>query len=131
MSEILDKEYNQIAKRISHYENMKLSFLSIFVALMIAMMFLAIGSKVADYTLWPIRIGALFIVLLFWLQDLRLVGYWKALRDRSLEIETDLGIRVFSVTPRKHIVSGSALISLLYMLFFIFWLVQLLLPSYA
>ncbi len=127
MPDAKETEFAQIANNIRHWERMRWVSMTVFMAIMAVSLnsYFTIQSKINQFNSYLLRIGELLIVLIFWVQDERIVAYWKAFKQRSHQVERDLQIAVFSTTPARGLFSAGTAVRVLYALFFIFWLAQL------
>jgi len=116
-------EHHSIAESIRHWE--RLRWVSITVFLVIS------GGAFQGYSTWDGGMPPIFrtflaglglmITFIFWIQDERIVAYWKSFMERAREIEEDLEIKVFGVTPKRGLFSAGTAVRLLYLLFFATW----------
>lgn len=121
-----DIEYQELASNIRHWEQMRWVSMTVFMALMVA----SIGAMISNdirldgLTSQLVRVVGLSIVLIFWVQDERIVAYWVSMRARACEVEKDLGIEVFSRTPKRGLFSAGSAVRALYLILAVFWCIQ-------
>ena len=126
MSDVHEKEFEELANNIRHWERMRWVSMTVFMAIMAISLnaYFSMQEILSSFNLYIIKIIGIMLVLIFWIQDERIVAYWKAFNIRSHEVEQLLSIAVFTRTPTRGIFSGGTAVRILYLLFFLFWLLQ-------
>ena len=122
-----DREFEELSANIRHWERMRWVSMTVFIALM--------GGALTGYVSWradletslyiALRVIGVLLVLIFWVQDERIVAYWAHTRKRALELEEESGIKVFGATPPRGLFSAGSAVRLLYVLFLGLWLTLL------
>jgi len=122
-----DREFQELSNNMRHWERMRWVSMAVFIAIM--------GGSLTGLFTWRqalepvhyrlIKVLGLFLVVIFWVQDERIVAYWKATKRRAHEIEKEEGIQVFSITPRRGLFSAGTAVRVLYFLFFSVWITLL------
>ncbi len=127
MSDHKHKEFEEISNNVRHWERMRWVSMTVFMAIMAVSLnaYFSWGDKIGQFNLYALRIVGIAMVAIFWVHDERIVAYWMFTRDRAKEVETDLGIKVFSITPYRGLFSSGTAVRALYSIFFVLWICQL------
>jgi len=77
-----------------------------------------------------VRLMGVISVVVFWIQDERIVKYWQQCSARAKALEKILGFQQYSTTPpRNRVFTSGHAIRFLYITFLIFWLATIVLYS--
>jgi hypothetical protein len=127
VTEHREKEFEELANNIRHWEQMRWVSMTVFMAIMAVSLgaYLEKKDKIDVFSAYCIRTVCVMIVLIFWVQDERIVKYWSAFRDRARQVEKKLDICVFSASPARGLISAGTAVRILYTIFLLFWIAQL------
>ena len=129
MSRYKSQEFEELSNNIRHWEKMRWVSMTVFIAIM-AVSLNAYFSKditINNFNSYYLRLLGVAIVFIFWVLDERIVAYWKSFKERAHDIEKEIGIEVFSKTPKRGFFSAGTAVRVLYALFCAFWVAQLIL----
>ncbi|MBU0908549.1 MAG: hypothetical protein KKA54_13470 [Proteobacteria bacterium] len=120
------KEFEEISNNVRHWERMRWVSMTVFMAIMAVSFnaYFSSGTQIGQFNSYLLRITGIAMVAVFWVQDERIVAYWKSTRERAKEVEKELGIKVFSITPHRGLFSSGTAVRILYSIFLILWVFQ-------
>ncbi len=120
----LKHEHDALAENVRHWERLRWVSMTVFLVIS--------GGAFQGYAAWNGNLPPSFrlyltvlgvaITIIFWVQDERIVTYWKSFKERAQAIETKLGIQVFGVTPKRGLFSSGTAVRVMYLLFLIIWI---------
>jgi hypothetical protein len=121
MDGLKDREFEEIARSIRHWENMRWATMTVFMAAMGAAISTTLLPNKINFSQLMLRLGSLMLAFIFWVQDERIVAYRNAFMERARQFEKENSITVYSVTPPTSLFSGGNAVRVLFLLFSIFW----------
>lgn len=122
-------EYLDVSSNLRHWNTLRFAELTIYIAIMGAMMNLAFAGPSGPLSLFGIiiRVAGFLVSLLFWILQERTMAWWYTFIDRAAELEEVLGYKQYRRRPRGHKLTGRMAIRLMFFVIMIFWLVSLVL----
>jgi len=125
-------EYSEVGNNIRHWQQMRFTAMTVFIAVTAGLLTAIFQWRENPTSLASIsiRLMGILAVIVFWVQDERIVQYWQHFTARAKDLEVELGFEQYSKTPRRNqlITSGNA-IRLLYFTFLVFWIATLIFYS--
>lgn len=125
-------EYRDIGENIRHWQHMRFTSMTVFMAVSAGLLNALFQWKVSLPMLAniSIRVMGIMSVLVFWIQDERILKYWQGYSARAKALEKILKFQQYSTTPpRNRILTSGNAIRLLYITFLVFWIATLVLYS--
>lgn len=125
-------EYRDVGENIRHWQHMRFTSMTVFMAVSAGLLNALFQWKANLPILASIsvRVMGIMSVLVFWIQDERIVKYWQGYSARAKALEKILKFQQYSTTPpRNRIFTSGNAIRLLYIAFLVFWLATLILYS--
>ncbi len=120
-------EYLDTSNNQRHWGSMRFHALTVFFAAMGGLLLVfQTNSALSIPMSITLRSVGFLIVALFWLMDERIFKYWKACFDRCIELEKHLNFRQYTNAPSRGLVNSRLATRLLFILFLIFWFINLL-----
>lgn len=118
-------EYREVGENIRHWQQMRFVAMTVFMAVTAGLLAALFQWKTNLTTVanTSIRVMGMLSVIVFWIQDERIVQYWQHYSNRAKTLEEELSFQQYSTTPRRNkiVTSGNA-IRLLYFAFLVFWI---------
>ena len=125
-------EYRDVGENIRHWQHMRFTSMTVFMAVSAGLL-TALFQWRANLPILAsisVRVIGVMSVLVFWIQDERIVKYWQHFSTRAKALERVLKFQQYSTTPpRNRIFTSGNAIRLLYTTFLVFWLGTLVLYS--
>jgi phage shock protein PspC (stress-responsive transcriptional regulator) len=125
-------EYREVGENIRHWQSMRFTSMTVFMGVMAGMLAANFqwSKDLTDIVRISVKVLGLLAVVIFWVQDERIVKYWQSYVSRAKVLEEELKFKQYSSTPRRNIIftSGNA-IRLLFLMFSIFWIAALVLNT--
>jgi len=121
-------EYRDVGENIRHWQNMRFTSMTVFIAVMAGLLAALFqwSANLTSVARISVRIAGVLAVLVFWVQDERIVQYWQHFLARARALEKELGFQQYSSTPpRNRILTSGNAIRFLYFMFFVFWIATL------
>lgn len=121
-------ELTELGLNIRHWENLRWVAMTVFIAIMggIAAAILGAGGiQIPKHLNIFTKIAGLLFVVIFWIQDERIVAYWRTFRARAIIVESTIGIAVFSSNPKRGVFSAGTAVRILYISFLVAWILVL------
>jgi hypothetical protein len=125
-------EYREVSENIRHWQQLRFIAMTVFMAVSAGLMSASFQWKtnLTLITSISIRIMGVLSVIIFWIQDERIVQYWLHYSARAKDLEKDLKFKQYSTTPpRNRIITSGNAMRLLYIMFFVFWTATLIFHS--
>ena len=126
MNDLRDREFEEIANSVHHWERMRWVSMTIFMAVMAVAITgsFSTGQGSIGIPKVVLYLGGLLFCIIFWIQDERIVVYWKAFIQLAREFEDEHEICVFSRMPPRPFISSGTAVRTLYFSFTAFWAVN-------
>jgi hypothetical protein len=87
-------EYKEINEHHRHYGNLRFAQMTLFSVLTGGLVTMFLGqNSLSPFAKTIIKIAGIWLTLMFWLMDFRVISYILAERKRAMEIENMLGYR--------------------------------------
>jgi len=120
-------EYQIAAENIRHFQNLRFASMTVSMAIM-GGLFAGLfqwTEVLTSFTRSALESAGLVVALVFWIQDERIVVYWKHFIHRAIALEKGLSYEQYSTQPtRRRFTAGNAF-RVLYLVLTLFWLVVL------
>ena len=126
-------EYLDIGKNIRHWQQMRFTAMTVFIAVTAGLLAASFHwkSNLTTVASISIRLMGILSVIIFWIQDERIMQYWESYVARAKLIEKELEFQQYSTTPpRNKLITSENAIRLLYSTFFVFWIATIVFYSY-
>lgn len=120
-------EFNQLSENIRHWEKLRWVSMTVFIAMMfgLATALFQWNGHLLPSQQTALKVISLVLVVIFWIQDERIVQYWFAYKIRAHSVEDLLQIKVFSASPVRGVLSAGNAVRSMYIAFFIMWILLL------
>jgi len=116
-------EYLDVSANLRHYGSMRFALLTLFLAIIGGLLVSVFGDQVqppvAVRTI--LRVGGALSSVAFLVMEQRACRYWRAFRQRAVELEKELGFKQYSSCPKQGVVSSTNAVRLFYILVGLFW----------
>jgi membrane associated rhomboid family serine protease len=125
-------EYREVGENIRHWQHMRFTAMTVFIAVSAGLLAASFQWKanLTPMTGISVRLMGVLSVIIFWVQDERIVQYWKNFSARAKALEKELKFQQYStMPPRNRLITSGNAIRLLYIMFFVFWAATLILYS--
>lgn len=113
-------ELTELGLNIRHWENLRWISMTVFMAIMggLGAAILGAGGVQIPKSFTTIsKYAGLLLTVIFWVQDERIVAYWRNYRERAKTIEASIGYQIFSTSPKRGLVSAGVAVRALYVSF--------------
>jgi len=129
MCDLRDREFEEIANSVHHWERMRWVSMTIFMAVMAVAITggFSTGQGSIGIPKIVLYLGGLLFCFIFWIQDERIVVYWSSFVQLAREFEEKHEICVFSRMPPRPFISAGTAVRALYFAFTAFWSINSLL----
>jgi hypothetical protein len=119
-----EKEFIQLSENIRHWERLRWMSMTVFIAIMFGTLTALFNwdEDLSNTHQLFFKIVGFILVVVFWVQDERIVSYWLSFRERAKEVEKENNIKVFTVTPKRGLISAGTAVRILYVTFAVVWL---------
>jgi hypothetical protein len=117
--EYLDASNNQRA-----FQNLRFAQLTVFLAMSGFLVNILVNESVSLPAFGDevLKIGGLFVAIVFWIQQERTMAYWNHFVNRAAELEEELGFSQYRSRPHAGIVSSFKAMRLLFVIIVAFWI---------
>jgi membrane associated rhomboid family serine protease len=123
----LKDEYLDASDNIRHWNTLRFAELTIYIALMGALLNAIIGKSppLPPLVSVPAKIAGLLVTILFFVLQERTMLYWYSFIARAAELEEELGYRQYRSRPPAGIVTGRNAMRLFFLIMALFWVISL------
>lgn len=120
-------EYLDVSANLRHWNTLRFAELTIYIALMGAMMNIAFGGSSGASSLFNVllKIAGFLVSFLFWVLQERTMSWWYAFVERATELEDVLGYLQYHRRPSGHRLTGRIALRLFFFIVMAFWLAAL------
>lgn len=125
--EAANTEYLDVSSNLRHWNTLRFAELTIYIAIMGAMMNVAFGRSVEQPPefLLLVKVAGFVVSLLFWILQERTMMWWYAFVERAAQLEEILGYEQYRNRPQGHYITGRVSMRLFFFLLMIFWVVTI------
>lgn len=120
-------EYIDVSTNLRHWNTLRFAELTIYIAIMGAMMNIAFGGS-GEMT-WSVSLmvkaAGIIVSILFWVLQERTMAWWYGFVQRAAELEEVLDFEQYRRRPQGHRITGRVAMRLFFFLFMIFWSVSI------
>lgn len=119
----MQDEYREASANLRHYSNLRFAQLTIFAAITAGLLYIFFHENNYSYSPFIHAIPAigLVVVIVFLILELRILIYWDHHKNRTKDLERELGYDQYKTRPEPRYIRGRFAIRLLFAGVSIFW----------
>jgi hypothetical protein len=118
-------EYIDVSTNLRHWNTLRFAELTIFIAIMGAMMNIAFGGRVVQPLTTLIKIAGMLVALLFLILQERTMTWWYRFVERAAVLEEILGFQQYRDRPKGHRITGRLSMRLFFYIIILFWIASI------
>lgn len=118
-------EYIDVSSNLRHWNTLRFAELTIFIALMGALMNTTFSGKIEQPFITIMKIAGVLVSVLFLILQERTMSWWYRFVQRAADLEEILGFRQYRDRPHGHRFTGRVAIRLFFYIVILFWIASI------
>lgn len=118
-------EYIDVSSNLRHWNTLRFAELTIFIAVMGALMNTTFGGKIVQPFTTIMKIAGVLVSVLFLILQERTMSWWYRFVQRAAALEEILGFRQYRDRPHGHRITGRVAMRLFFYTIILFWIASI------